>query len=160
MPAEQALQISSRMMNQTLIQQIISRDCKMNREFFLSTLEESVQEMFCCFKGWYEKHPVHRAVSDLLNQCWIRSLWGEALKLCSDGEVWSASIRAATATSTEYRPYMTSTIASRFDFYSFSGYKILISTIQFSLVKMLILDIRNLTSTSNNGYSWYQELAF
>ncbi len=32
---------------------------------------------------------------------------------------------------------------SRFDFYSFSGYELLISIIQFLLVKMLILDIRN-----------------
>ncbi len=32
-------------------------------------------------------------------------------------------------------------MASRFDFYSFTGYEYLISTITFLLVKMLILDI-------------------
>ncbi len=34
-------------------------------------------------------------------------------------------------------------VASRFDFYSLSVYEFLISTIQFLLVKMFILDIRN-----------------
>ncbi len=34
-------------------------------------------------------------------------------------------------------------MASRFDFYSLSGYEFLISTITFALVKKLILDIRN-----------------
>ncbi len=46
-----------------------------------------------------------------------------------------------------------SSMASRFDFYSFSGYEFLISTIQFLLVQMLILDIRNWISASNNGHS-------
>ncbi len=45
-----------------------------------------------------------------------------------------------------------SNMASHFDFYSFLVYEFLISTIQFLLVKMLTLDIRNLISTSNNGY--------
>jgi len=42
-------------------------------------------------------------------------------------------------------------MASRFNFYSFPAYESLISTIQFSLVKMIILDIRNNISTSNTG---------
>ncbi len=37
-----------------------------------------------------------------------------------------------------------------FYFYSFTGYEFLISTIQFLLVKMLILHIRNWISTSKN----------
>ncbi len=51
-------------------------------------------------------------------------------------------------------------MASHFDFYSFSGYEFLISTIQFLLVKMLILDIRNYISTSNNVNFWYQQFNF
>ncbi len=41
-------------------------------------------------------------------------------------------------------------MASCFDFYSFSGYELLISTIQFILVTILILDINNSIYTSYN----------
>ncbi len=47
---------------------------------------------------------------------------------------------------------LSATMESHFDFYSFSGYEILISIIQFSLVKMVNLDIRNWISTSNNVF--------
>ncbi len=43
-------------------------------------------------------------------------------------------------------------MASRFDFYSFSEYEFLISTIQFLPVTVLILDIRNSILTRHNGY--------
>ncbi len=51
-------------------------------------------------------------------------------------------------------------MASSFDFYFFSGYEFLILTVQFSLAKILILDVRNWIYTSNNGYFWYQQLLF
>ncbi len=60
-------------------------------------------------------------------------------------------------------------MASRFYFYSFSGCEFLISTIQFSLVKMLILDINNLIVDINNDIfyirnyppnCWYQKYIF
>ncbi len=38
------------------------------------------------------------------------------------------------------------------DFYSFTLYEFLISSIQFSLVKMVILDIGNWITTRNNYY--------
>jgi len=46
---------------------------------------------------------------------------------------------------------MATTLANHFNFYSFPGYEFLISNIKFSLVKMIIIDIRNNISTSNNG---------
>ncbi len=49
-------------------------------------------------------------------------------------------------------------MASRFDFYSFSGYEFLISTIQFLLVKMLISDIMNVIIISNKSNFRYQKL--
>ncbi len=52
------------------------------------------------------------------------------------------------------------TMASRFDLYSLSEYEFLISTIQFLLVKMLVLDIRHSISTSNIGYFGYQQFNF
>ncbi len=41
-------------------------------------------------------------------------------------------------------------MASRFDFYSFLGYELLISGIRFLLVTMAIFDISNYISTCNN----------
>ncbi len=51
-------------------------------------------------------------------------------------------------------------MASRFDFYFLTGYEFFISTIKFSLVKILILYIRIWMSTSNNYYFLYQKLHF
>lgn len=66
---------SSNTPDSPLIQQIKRRDCTINRVFFRSSLEATEHLLDWLFKGWYEKHPVHLAVSnDLLNQGLIHYL--------------------------------------------------------------------------------------
>lgn len=87
---------SSNTPDSTLIQQIISRDCTMNRVFFRSSLEATEHLLDWLFEGWYEKHPVHLAISanDLLNQCLIHYFpSGVRLSKQSSHHSWSFCIK-------------------------------------------------------------------
>ncbi len=88
-------------------------------------------------------------------QCSARKQAGFYDTICE-----SLCVKQSTTRYDMMSPRRIACTASRLDFYSFSGYEFLISTIQFSLVKMFILDIRNWISTSNNGYFGYQQLHF